>query len=129
MRMWMVDPKLMCDKHLLGEHVEIHMFVGHVNLKRRLGKFVENRLIEPDHMQSRHDDLVAEMEARGMNHKSPLRPYTLEHMTPNERHCRVDVAHSLAELASRCDICKMRQDSMGAFPMLSAAGMAGEAEQ
>ena len=28
MRMWNVDPKLMCNKHLLGEHVEMHMFFG-----------------------------------------------------------------------------------------------------
>jgi len=24
MRMWMVEPKLLCKKHLLGEHNEIH---------------------------------------------------------------------------------------------------------
>lgn len=24
MRMWMIDPKLLCRKHLLGEHNEIH---------------------------------------------------------------------------------------------------------
>jgi hypothetical protein len=28
MRMWMVPPKVMCRKHLLGEHVEIHMLAG-----------------------------------------------------------------------------------------------------
>ena len=31
MRMWMIDPKLLCRKHLLGEHLEIHMFVGTIN--------------------------------------------------------------------------------------------------
>ena len=25
MRMWMVNPKMMCNKHLLGEHVELHL--------------------------------------------------------------------------------------------------------
>ena len=28
MRMWNVDVTKMCNKHLLGEHVEMHMFVG-----------------------------------------------------------------------------------------------------
>lgn len=28
MRMWMVDPATMCDRHLLGEHAEIHMAIG-----------------------------------------------------------------------------------------------------
>ena len=32
MRQWMVDPRLLCRKHLLGEHVENHMFIG--TLKR-----------------------------------------------------------------------------------------------
>ena len=24
MRMWMVNPKMLCDQHLLGEHFELH---------------------------------------------------------------------------------------------------------
>jgi len=28
MRMWMLNPKALCRKHLMGEHVEIHMLVG-----------------------------------------------------------------------------------------------------
>ena len=28
MRMWMVNPEILCRKHLLGEHVELHMLVG-----------------------------------------------------------------------------------------------------
>lgn len=31
MRMWMVDPKIMCRKHLLGEHLELHMLAGCIN--------------------------------------------------------------------------------------------------
>ncbi len=27
----MVDPTIMCRNHLLGEHVEIHMFVGTID--------------------------------------------------------------------------------------------------
>lgn len=28
MRMWNINPRYMCRKHLLGEHVETHMLVG-----------------------------------------------------------------------------------------------------
>ena len=28
MRMWMLPPAGMCRKHLLGEHVELHMLLG-----------------------------------------------------------------------------------------------------
>jgi Pyrimidine dimer DNA glycosylase len=34
MRMWLVDPRLMCSQHLLGEHVELHMLVGSLNRKK-----------------------------------------------------------------------------------------------
>ena len=30
MRMWLVNPALLCRQHLLGEHVEMHMFAGHI---------------------------------------------------------------------------------------------------
>jgi len=38
MRMWMVDPRLLCNQHLIGEHGEIHKFLpsfrkGHKNYK------------------------------------------------------------------------------------------------
>jgi hypothetical protein len=29
--MWMVDPRIMCRNHLLGEHAEIHMFVWNID--------------------------------------------------------------------------------------------------
>lgn len=28
MRMWGVDPKVLCTKHMIGEHAETHMFLG-----------------------------------------------------------------------------------------------------
>ena len=36
MRMWMIDPTMLCTKHLLGEHVELHMFVGTINKNKKL---------------------------------------------------------------------------------------------
>ena len=43
MRMWMVDPKKMCRKHLLGEHVEIHMMVGTLLKGRSIDGFLGTR--------------------------------------------------------------------------------------
>lgn len=34
MRMWVVNPKILCRKHLLGEHVELHMATGHLQRGR-----------------------------------------------------------------------------------------------
>ena len=72
MRMWMTDPKGMCDKHLLGEHVELHMFLGAMKRGTSMRGFLDNNLLEPLWLWYRHRDLVTEMEARGMKHKSPM---------------------------------------------------------
>lgn len=72
MRMWMVDPKILCNKHLLGEHVELHMFIGSINKGRDIEGYVKNNLIEPSKLYQRHQELVNEMKRRGMNHKSEL---------------------------------------------------------
>ena len=42
MRMWMVNPRIMCRQHLLGEHVEIHMF--HSENKLLLKAFNEKEM-------------------------------------------------------------------------------------
>ena len=74
MRMWMVDPKLMCLKHLMGEHVECHMFVGCIRkgLKISGSKYVTTGLVEVHNLKTRHDDLAREMTSRSYQHKSPL---------------------------------------------------------
>ena len=72
MRMWMIDPRLLCNKHLLGEHFEIHLhrhnFVKGHSIRGRTFPVVQ---IEPISMQKRHDALAKEMLKRNMNHKSP----------------------------------------------------------
>jgi len=99
MRMWMVDPKLMCKQHLVGEHGEIHKhrhnFVKGHSIAGRRGQ------IEPTAMQKRHDELAAFL----CNHKSPykqpdLSGYNLDGFV-------VDVQESLAELSRRCSKCRV----------------------
>src|SRR5262245_23421826 len=68
MRMWMVDPRKLCDKHLLGEHVELHMLVGSLRKKKTLTGFLEGGLVELHSIRSRHQELIAEMTRRGFRH-------------------------------------------------------------
>lgn len=103
MRMWMVAPEIMCRKHLLGEHVEIHMIVGALRKHKNLtGYFKPVVLIELESLQLRHNQLVKEMERRGYNHKSPLPDYVYT------RSDKVDVNRSLLDLLNRCSQCEER---------------------
>ena len=101
MHMWMVNPRLMCDKHLLGEHVECHMLAGSLRKGKSIQGFIARNLLEPQNLKSRHQALASEMTNRGFNHKSELAPYAMR-----EHHIgSVDVDHSLKELAARCHNC------------------------
>lgn len=102
MRMWLVDPKQMCRKHLLGEHVELHMLVGSIKRGISLQGYVDNKLIDTTKIQERHEELAAEMKRRGYSHKSPLH---------YEDKIKVGLGivnanDSLKELHRRCDDCR-----------------------
>jgi len=103
MRMWMVDPKILCTKHLLGEHFEIHCAVG--NLKKD-GKWVKNLTkkgyLEPQNFKSRHKELVKEMKRRGYNHDSPLPEFDESYRG------KINIEKSLSDLLERCENRKRR---------------------
>jgi len=107
MRMWKVDPKTMCQQHLLGEHVEMHMMIGTLKKGRSVQGFVDGGLMEVHNVIRRHDRLAREMVRRGMNHKSPAEKIELH------RAGRVDVVASLRELKKRCPGCRARQIAKG----------------
>lgn len=113
MRMWMVDPKTMCNKHLLGEHVETHMFLGTLKKRISVAGYLENNLFEPLSLKARHDALATEMAARGMNHNSPLDVTMpdLITLTKAEMDTRVDVAAAADDLHYRCRDCWERSKS------------------
>jgi len=107
--MWMVDPKIMCQKHLCGEHVECHMMVGAIEAEIAVTGYATNNLMELDSLQMRHDRLAAEMTSRGYNHKSPLLVNEdLLAVLPERYFVRVDVDASLRDLLSRCEKCRKR---------------------
>ena len=105
MRMWMLNPKLMCAQHLLGEHVELHMLVATIRLGKRLDGYIQTGLIEIHNITARHHALVQEMKRRGFKHASPLPRFnaatagkinrTLNRMELSRRckRCRALMAH------------------------------------
>ena len=104
MRMWMVDPRLMCRKHLLGEHVELHMLAASMRNGISLRGFFDNQLIETHNVGRRHEQLVREMKRRGFRHASPLTKL------PRRHRRRVDRRANLVELARRCGHCRKLQE-------------------
>lgn len=106
MRMWGVDPKVLCTQHLSGEHVEMHMFVGTIRAKKSIAGYVNTGLVEPHNIVSRHNVLAAEMIRRGMNHRSPIPPLNCKESG------NVDRERNLIELARRCPRCKARQQEI-----------------
>ena len=107
MRMWGVDPRIMCRQHLLGEHVEMHMLVGSLRKGISVDGFIEDGLVDLHNIRSRHDELVTEMTRRGYNHKSPLPSY-LKHIRPyitKDFTGQINIAANVQELSRRCEAC------------------------
>lgn len=110
--MWNVNPKILCQRHLLGEHVEMHMFAGCLNRGLSIDGYVRNGLVEPDKIQIRHDELSVEMLRRGMNHKSPIHKISFPGWNNPGF---VNLERSLRDLKSRCPDCRSRIESFGNF--------------
>lgn len=102
----MVDPKILCTKHLLGEHVEHHMFVGTINKGNSIEGYIHNNLLEPLSIKKRHEELVNEMHRRKMNHASFLPRVNIEKLNRLILNHTIDRTASLNELIKRCPKCR-----------------------
>ena len=102
MRMWNVPTSVMCRKHLLGEHLEMHMFHGCISKGKSLSGYVQNGLVELERIKTRHDELMQEMIVRGYKHKSPM------DFDNNSKGGNVSVIESVIELERRCPECRER---------------------
>lgn len=112
MRMWMVDPKILCQKHLCGEHVETHMFLGTLRKRIKIQGYINNNLFQPKALKERHDVLSQEMLRRGYNHMTPL-TFSLSdiaHLTEVQQNATVNVEAAFNELISRCPECSRRYE-------------------
>ena len=105
-RMWMVNPKIMCRNHLLGEHKEIHQLIGAINKKFKLDGYVKNNCIEITNIRQRHDELVIEMLKRNYNHKSEIKEYDCGYLDEKIVKYKIDKEKSLEDLLCRCKKCK-----------------------
>ena len=104
MRQWLVNPEMLCRKHLLGEHVEHHMFVGSIRRGTSVEGFLRDGFLEPKTLKSRHDEVAREMLRRGYNHKSPLLDVNISHL----RDGKIDKARNIEDLRNRCKECAKR---------------------
>lgn len=98
----MVDPRIMCRQHLLGEHAELHAFVGAISRGHSVKGYLENGLLELQSLYSRHEELVKEMERRGFRHASPL----VEKWKQAERLGAINREKSFKLLINRCSRCR-----------------------
>ena len=111
MRMWLCDPKILCQKHLCGEHVEMHMFLGTLKKRKKIDGFLNNNLFEPRALFKRHDDLKEEMINRGYNHQSDMcltECMCVLDLPPEKQYWEVDRDAALKDLLSRCPECRQR---------------------
>ena len=105
MRMWGVDTKKLCNQHLLGEHLEMHMFVGCIKKGINLSGYYNNKLVCTSLIKKRHDDLAIEMTLRHMKHNSPIPEIDFFR---DFKYGEIDLEDNINELMSRCSKCRDR---------------------
>ena len=103
----MVNPKIMCRQHLLGEHVEIHMFIGTINRRKSVKGYIEKAFLEVHNLYNRHEELVKEMARRNYNHNSEIN----KKWKFAEKVGTIDREKNLTELISRCSKCARRHSN------------------
>lgn len=107
--MWMTPPVLQCDKHLLGEHGEIHKFKPSFEKKYSIdGRMNPIVQIEPAKMADRHDELAKEMLRREFNHKSPYTLPDLSYLPPCHLEVKVNKLYNIWDMWERCQNCRNR---------------------
>jgi len=104
----MIDPRMLCKKHLLGEHGEIHKFRHNFVKKHSItGRMVPIVQIEPLNMKLRHDELAEEMTRRGYNHNSPYVLPDLSHLSEEFLNAKANIGYNVIDLMERCEECKL----------------------
>lgn len=110
MRMWNVNPRLMCRQHLLGEHLEMHMFIGCITKNKNIDGYINNGFVETDNIINRHEELVVEMTRRSFNHKSLIteeQKYIIDDYNNTiSFKGKIDVNNNIKDLCGRCIVCR-----------------------
>lgn len=111
MRMWLCDPRILCQKHLCGEHLEMHMFLDTVKRKKKFDGYLTGNLFEPLMLYQRHADLAQEMLNRNYNHKSPIYEHEcacVQDLPIEKKYWEIDRQAALRTLLDRCPECRKR---------------------
>jgi molybdopterin converting factor small subunit len=108
----MINPKFLCRQHLLGEHYEIHSFLGTIKKGKSIKGYIEKNLCQPRSFKQRHDDIVNEMITRDYKgHKTPIQDIdcvSVCNLPVEYQHWKINTATSLEDLISRCPECRER---------------------
>ncbi|MFW6247039.1 MAG: pyrimidine dimer DNA glycosylase/endonuclease V [bacterium] len=98
----MVNTRIMCRKHLLGEHSECHMFEGTLRADKRLDNYFKNNLFEPLALIKRHNAIVNELSKKGFHHNTFIANHDLKlnHLTDEEINFKIDRKSSLRDLVN-----------------------------
>jgi hypothetical protein len=113
-RVWDLDPSALCDRHLLGEHRELHAIWSILTTgKRGYARHPETlrwngRLAA---LYARHEADAAEMSRRGLRHLSPLDPRLATGAAVQPE--LVDSVEAQRERLARCPGCRanLKRDS------------------
>ena len=106
MRMWMIPAGMLCRKHLLGEHGELHKHLHNFVKRHNMTGRIVNNCLEPASYKQRHDQLASEMLRRGMNHQSPLAQPDISYLPAAQQQFKVDLIYNAALLMLRCPDCR-----------------------
>ena len=107
-RMWGVPPELMCNQHLLGEHVELHMMIGQLEKGNTgvLKGHAKHKQVIIEEIPRRHDEIVEELinkrdyAHQNGKHQSPI------NFEPQIEGGEINLEKNLRALARRTERCK-----------------------
>ncbi len=95
-----MNPKFLCVHHLLGEHLEMHMFAGAINKGKSIQGYIDRNLVDIQKISMRHAELVNEMTSRGIRHNSPLKEF---HSSLTGT---INIENNIKDLSERCHKCR-----------------------
>jgi hypothetical protein len=108
--MWQIPPDFMCQKHISGEHYELHKHLHSFQKKHSItGRIKPVVQIEPASMEIRHNEL-----ANYMNHNSPYTQPDISYLPIDEQKAKVDLNISYKDLSDRCPECRALLNTLSA---------------
>jgi len=107
-RMWMVDPRIMCTRHLCREHCEIHRLVSNLRKGRNVRKYLLQQVIDISSIYARHKEIEEEIMARGGKLDSPLSVAECVAFARWYGSTTINMGRSLSDLSCCCKQCQKR---------------------